>query len=415
MQRLRDLVLDLAVRGRLVDQSEEDEPASAGLDAVRADRGDTMADSIHGGGSVPRIPAPAEGDGDLPAGWEWARVDDTGDYVNGLAFKNSDWKPAGIPIIRIQNLTNPSVPYNYADGPFPEDRIAHDGDILVSWSATLNAFRWYRSDAVVNQHIFKVIPDHRVVTTDYLFHLLRYCIRAMAESEAAHGLVMKHINRGPFLSHVISLPPLAEQERIVAKVDELMALCDDLEARQERRHRATTRFRASALHTLTEAQSPEDLHRAWERVSAQCSTVTDRPGCTPVLRQAIMQLGLSGRLVASHPDDGPVEHLLEQIRACPRSSATETRQSCTGAGRALRWIGGRAPAGMGRGFSRRDHPDRPAGSPSLRRRSTNAPDRTSFHAYGQRMFRPLWSGTTSSSCRIATWRTQHKWSGPGIC
>lgn len=250
MQHLRDLVLELAVRGRLVEQSPEDMPANAGLDAVRADKGGTLADSIRGGGSVPRIPEPAEQFGDLPAGWEWARVDDTGEYVNGLAFKNSDWRPEGIPIIRIQNLTNPSVPFNHADGPFPEDRMAHDGDVLVSWSATLNAFRWYRGDAVVNQHIFKVIPDDRVVTTDYLFHLLRYCIRAMAESEAAHGLVMKHINRGPFLSHVVAIPPLAEQERIVSRLDELMGLCHSLEQALARRTAVQSALAASLTSHL---------------------------------------------------------------------------------------------------------------------------------------------------------------------
>lgn len=313
VKRLRDLVLELAVRGRLVGQTEEDEPASVGLDAVRADKGDTLADSIRGGASVPRVPEPAERDGELPPGWEWARVDDTGDYVNGLAFKNSDWKPAGIPIIRIQNLTNPSVPFNYADGPFPEDRMAHDGDILVSWSATLNAFRWYRGDAVVNQHIFKVIPDHRVVTTDYLFHLLRYCIRAMAESEAAHGLVMKHINRGPFLSHVISLPPLAEQERIVAKVDELMELCDDLEARRDRRHRATTRFRSSALHALTEAENHEDLRRAWERASSIWPTLADSPDALADLRRSVVRLAVTGHLGLHDPDDEPADLLLSRI------------------------------------------------------------------------------------------------------
>lgn len=299
VQRLRDLVLRLAVRGRLVEQVEGDEPASVGLDAVRADKGDTLADSIRGGGAVPRIPEPAEGDGELPHGWEWARVDDTGDYVNGLAFKNSDWKPAGIPIIRIQNLTNPSVPFNYADGPFPEERMAHDGDILVSWSATLNAFRWYRGDAVVNQHIFKVIPDHRVVTTDYLFHLLRYGIRAMAESEAAHGLVMKHINRGPFLSHVISLPPLAEQERIVAKVDELTRLIHDLEARQERRHRATAHFQSSALHALTAAETPDDLHLAWDRASANWVAIAPHAGCADSIRRTVLDLAIRGRLAIS--------------------------------------------------------------------------------------------------------------------
>ncbi len=250
VQRLRDLVLELAVRGRLAEQSDEEQPANVGLGAVHAEKGNTLADSIRGGASVPRIPSQTERGVDLPPGWEWARLDDTGEYVNGLAFKNSDWRPAGIPIIRIQNLTNPSAPFNYADGPFPEDRMAHDGDILVSWSATLNAFRWHRGDAVVNQHIFKVIPDHRVVTTDYLFHLLRYCIRAMAESEAAHGLVMKHINRGPFLSHVVALPPLAEQERIVARVDELMGLCHSLEQALARRVAVQSALAASLTSHL---------------------------------------------------------------------------------------------------------------------------------------------------------------------
>jgi len=299
VQRLRDLVLELAVRGRLVEQVVEEHSASTGLVATRAEKGTTLTNSIRRGGSVPRIPGPDEHGDEVPRGWEWARLDDTGEYVNGLAFKNSDWKPSGIPIIRIQNLTNPSVPFNYADGPLPEDRMAHDGDILVSWSATLNAFRWNRGDAAVNQHIFKVVPDHRVVTADFLFHLLRHSIRAMAESEAAHGLVMKHINRGPFLSYVVALPPLAEQEKIVAKVDELMGLCHELEARQERRHLATTRFRGSALHALTEAETPHDLRHALQRASANWPTLLGQADSVPGLKGRILQLAARGHLLGS--------------------------------------------------------------------------------------------------------------------
>src|SRR5690606_16338996 len=84
----------------------------------------------------------------------------------------------------------------------------------------------------------------------------------------------QRLPRQYFTDTPIPLPPLAEQERIVAKVNELMGLCDDLEARQERRHRATTHFRSSALHALTEAESPDDLRRAWERVSANWPALT---------------------------------------------------------------------------------------------------------------------------------------------
>lgn len=310
VQRLRDLALKLAVSGHLVEQPDGDDQACVALETVRAEKGATLADSIRGGGSVPRIPGLEERGNELPPGWEWARLDDTGEYINGLAFKNSDWKSSGIPIIRIQNLTKPSVPFNYADGPFPEDRMAHDGDILVSWSATLNAFRWNRGDAVVNQHIFKVSPDHRVVIADYLFPLLRHCIRAMAESEAAHGLVMKHINRGPFLSHVVALPPLAEQERIVAKLNELTELCDGLEALQEHRHRATTRFRGSALHALTEAETPDDLSHAWKRVNANWSALANHSDGVGQLRTIALRLAVMGRLGTQRAADKPASYSL---------------------------------------------------------------------------------------------------------
>ena len=207
ISRLRQQPLVLAMRGALAAQRSDEVPVDEGLRAVHHEKGLTLAPSIRGGESTPRVPRPSECPGELPTGWRWARVDDTGWHVNGLAFKSQDWKPAGSPIIRIQNLTNPAAPFNYAEGPFPEDRMVEDGDILVSWSATLNAFLWDRGTAVVNQHIIKVIPDERAVTAPFLLHQLRYCVRDMAESEAAHGLVMQHVNRGPFLSFGVGSPP----------------------------------------------------------------------------------------------------------------------------------------------------------------------------------------------------------------
>ncbi len=319
VQRLRDLVLDLAVTGRLVDQDPGDQPATVGLRSVRAEKGSTLATSIRGGASTPRVPTDPECAGQPPKGWSMARLDDTGEYVNGLAFKNSDWKPAGIPIIRIQNLTNSAVPFNYAAGPFPEDRMAHDGDILVSWSATLEAFRWNRGDGVVNQHIFKVIPDERVVTTSYLFHLLRHSIRVMAESQSAHGLVMKHINRGPFLSYVAAIPPLAEQERIVAKVHDLMSLCDDLDTRQQYRRHITNRFRGSALDALVETEISDDLQLAWDRTSINWPVITDHAGAIAEIRQAILQLAIRGCLVSQDEADGSAGAELLRARATKAS------------------------------------------------------------------------------------------------
>ena len=174
----------------------------------------------------------------------------------------------------------------------------------VSWSATLEAFVWDRGPAVVNQHIFKVIPEMRVVAPGFLYHLLRHTIRDLADSDAAHGLAMKHINRGPFVSHVVGIPPLAEQERIVSKVDELMELCDDLVARQQARQHVTTRLRASSLDALTNAETDDDLHTAWSRIHANWEALTDRPDSIDTLRQTILDLAIQGLLTDRHDSDG---------------------------------------------------------------------------------------------------------------
>lgn len=158
----------------------------------------------------------------LPRSWATITIGETGRYVNGLAFKPSDWKREGRPIIRIQNLTNPDAPFNHTGRDVPSDVVVSRGDILVSWSATLDAFRWNGPESVLNQHIFRVVPGP-VVEPTFLFHGLRIVIREMWDSEHTHGSTMRHINRGPFLAHRFPLPPLDEQRRIVAKLEVLQS------------------------------------------------------------------------------------------------------------------------------------------------------------------------------------------------
>jgi type I restriction enzyme S subunit len=157
----------------------------------------------------------------LPTGWVQATVDDTGDYINGMAFKPSDWTSDGLPIIRIQNLTDPRKELNRTHRRVEGRYLVESGDILVSWSATLDAFVWDRGRAVLNQHIFKVVPEARLVDKSFLYHGLRTKIREMIAGEHLHGSTMRHINRGPFLAHTFAIPPLSEQQHIVARIDSL--------------------------------------------------------------------------------------------------------------------------------------------------------------------------------------------------
>jgi len=314
VSRLRLFVLDLAMRGKLVPQDLRDDPPIDALKQAR-ERLETAAATtgrLRWKASVPIIDS--EIDKDIPSGWIAARVNDTGLYVNGLAFKPSDWRKKGLPIIRIQNLTDPAKEFNFAEGDFPDEVLVRDGDLLVSWSATLEAFKWDRGPGVLNQHIFRVIPAEGLATSDFLLLLLRNAIREMAESEHAHGLVMTHINREPFVNHVVLIPPLAEQHRIVVKVDELMALCSRVEAARAERESKRDKLTAASLARLN-APDPETFCDDASFALEALPVLTARADQISQLRQTILNLAVRGKLVPQEPSDEPASELLKRVAA----------------------------------------------------------------------------------------------------
>ncbi|MBK8017727.1 MAG: restriction endonuclease subunit S [Betaproteobacteria bacterium] len=312
LPRLRQLVLDLAVRGKLLPQQPGDHPQAKALAAARSE----LSERAKATGRLrftPSAPiAEAEIGDELPTGWVAARINDTGLYINGLAFKPSDWKASGLPIIRIQNLSDDSREFNYAQGEFADEVLVRTGDILVSWSATLDAYLWKRQTGVLNQHIFRVIQATGLTDSGYLLLLLKRAIRDLSESVHAHGLVMTHINRGPFLHHVVWIPPLAEQHRIVAKVDELMALCDRLEAARAERETARDRLTAASLARLntpdpeTFADDARFALDALPALTTRCDQITQ-------MRQTILGLAVRGKLVGQDPRDEPASDLLTRV------------------------------------------------------------------------------------------------------
>jgi type I restriction enzyme S subunit len=147
---------------------------------------------------------------------------DVAEFINGRAFKPSEWVLAGLPIIRIQNLTNEDAVFNYCDKDVETKYYVRDDDLLVSWSATLDVFIWNRGDAILNQHIFKAVPDTSKITKKFLFYALKHVMDELRAQ--THGATMKHITRKPFEQTKIILPPLPEQERIVRLLDEAESL-----------------------------------------------------------------------------------------------------------------------------------------------------------------------------------------------
>ena len=153
---------------------------------------------------------------------------DVADYINGRAFKPTEWESTGKPIIRIQNLTNSSTEINRTTGTFEEKYLVRSGDLLFAWSASLGAYIWNGENGWLNQHIFKVIPKEGV-SKKYLYYYLLYVVDQLYAK--AHGSGMVHITIKPFKATEIPLPSLAKQQHIVDRIESLFAKLD--EARQK--------------------------------------------------------------------------------------------------------------------------------------------------------------------------------------
>ena len=145
------------------------------------------------------------------------RLGDVASYINGFAFKPSDWSSTGLPIIRIQNLTGTNEIYNYYNGDYPDQVEVNNGDILISWSATLGVYVWTEGKALLNQHIFKVSFDKGYINRDYFIYAVTQKLDEM--STKTHGTTMRHIVKSDFDNTIIPFPSIEGQDRfaLVAK------------------------------------------------------------------------------------------------------------------------------------------------------------------------------------------------------
>ena len=172
--------------------------------------------------------------GIIPKEWEVVRLIDVADYINGYAFSPKDWKDKGLPIIRIQNLNDLKAEFNYFDGKIDEKYIVKNGDLLFSWSASIGVYMWNRGKAVLNQHIFKVVPKKNVDKL-YLYYVLHLAIEQLRNR--VHGSTMKHFKQNELKTTFIPLPPLEEQKaiaKVLSTVDEAIQKVDLIIEKTER-------------------------------------------------------------------------------------------------------------------------------------------------------------------------------------
>lgn len=187
--------------------------------------------------------------GKIPHCWNTSKLKYLGQYINGYAFKPEEWGSKGVPIIRIQDLTGSNDNPNYFEGQIDKKYWVENGDILISWAATLDAFIWNKGNGWLNQHIFKAVPNRRIINYDFFFWMIKESMKNM-NNDNKHGIFMQHVTLSVFNNFTIPMPPLAEQERIAAFLD---AECAEIDTVLEKTRASIEEYKKLKQAIITQA------------------------------------------------------------------------------------------------------------------------------------------------------------------
>ncbi|MDW1876029.1 restriction endonuclease subunit S [Vibrio sp. Vb1026] len=318
VKKLRELILELAVRGKLVPQDPNDEPASVLLERIAQEKAQLVKEKkLKKPKKLPNI-SDEEKPFDLPNGWSWIRLNEYGEWGSGSTPKrsNSGYYDGGIPWFKSGELKADYISESeetITELALSETSVRYNnvGDVLVAmYGATIGKTAILSVRATTNQAVCACTPFTGLSNT-YLLTLLK-AYKARLIGMGAGG-AQPNISREKIINTVIALPSTAEQHRIVAKVDELMALCDQLEQQTEASIEAHQVLVTTLLDTLTNSADANELMQNWARISEHFDTLFTTEESIDQLKQTILQLAVMGKLVPQDPSDEPASELLKRI------------------------------------------------------------------------------------------------------
>jgi len=320
IKKLRELILELAVRGKLVPQDPNDEPASELLKRIAAEK----AELVKQGKIKKQKPLPEisedEKPFELPVGWEWEKLGNICSKLTDGSHNPPKDNGSGYPMLSSQNIQNGLIDFDSPSRYVCEDDFIKENgrtlikkdDILLTIVGSLGR------SAVVNDNIkFALQRSVAVLTTGLYSSYLSDYFKSMTAQlyfiENGKGTAQKGIYLGQLSQMLVPVPSLAEQKRIVYKIQELMYLCDQLEQQSLTSLDAHQQLVETLLATLTDSQNAEELAENWARVSQHFDTLFITEASIDALKQTILQLAVMGKLVPQDPNDEPASELLKRI------------------------------------------------------------------------------------------------------
>lgn len=332
IKKLRELILELAVRGKLVPQNESDEPASVLLVRIASEKAQLVKDKkIKKPKALPEI-SEDEKPFELPKGWEWGRLPDLGDLARGKSKhrpRNDPklYKDGTIPLVQTGDVARSTgvietYTARYNEIGLAQSQLWPKGTLCITIAANIADtgildFDACFPDSVVGYTLFdSSIP---IKYFDYFIRTAKANLVQFAPSTAQKNINLEILNQV-----LVPCPPIQEFERIVEKVDELMSLCDALEAQTEASisaHQTLVEILLNALiaetsgKTTMDGGNVENAGAIFDRVAEHFDTLFTTNASIDTLKQTILQLAVMGKLVEQDDSDEPAAKLLERIAA----------------------------------------------------------------------------------------------------
>lgn len=324
VDKLRGLILDMAVRGKLVPQDQNDEPASELLQRIKAEK-----ERLVKGGKIKRQkPLPAitkdETFFSIPQGWELERLGNV-TQINPRNHLDDDVEVGFVPMKLIQD--------GFANKHSSEKRM---------WSGIKSGFTHFKDNDVViakitpcfenrKSAVIKDLPSGYGAGTTELYVVRGYGIHILPEylltlfktgSFISDGVKtysgtagQQRVKKDYLVLLPILIPPLKEQERIIAKVNQLMQFCDQLQVRLEQKQKNEEKLHSSIFSSLEQAKTEEELQQHLEDALSNFHLLCNDTKYIKQLRNVILSLAVRGELVPQDPNDAPASELLESIKA----------------------------------------------------------------------------------------------------
>ncbi|EJZ1562843.1 restriction endonuclease subunit S [Salmonella enterica] len=317
IKKLRELILELAVRGKLVPQDPNDEPASELLKRIAAEKAELVKQGkIKKQKPLPEI-SEEEKPFELPVGWEWVRLGDLGFTQTGGTPSKSKPEYFGkdIPFIKPANITTQGVDYQdeglTIKGANELGRIAPAGSVLMVCIGTIGKCQVVNRPCTFNQQINSVTPF--IDNSEFIFLCLSSAyFQSLAWSKSS-STTIAILNKGKWESLLLPLPPLEEQLKLIKTVKKFMSFCDQLEQHSLTSLDAHQHLVETLLTTLTDSQNADELAENWARISEHFDTLFTTEASIDALKQTILQLAVMGKLVPQDPNDEPASELLKRI------------------------------------------------------------------------------------------------------